>query len=132
EGELRGAANFLSREPYRFTSADLPMARRIADYVALALSHQRLAQQIRSTEELRTRTTNIELLDELLATLVDSGELAQVFDRISAIARKVVRHDALFLAVFRPDGLHATRYVSSGVDTGIVPQVIEIPDELRG
>jgi len=131
EGELRGAANFLSREPYSFTGADLPMARRIADHVALALSHQRLAEQIRSTEELRTRTTNIELVDELLAALVDGGELASVFDRISAIARKVLPHDAMFVAVFLPDGRHATRYVISGVDTADIPQVIEMPEDLR-
>jgi transcriptional regulator with GAF, ATPase, and Fis domain len=130
EGQLRGSANFLSREPYRFSRADLPMARRIADHVALALSHQRLADQIRSTEELRTRTTNIELLDELLTTLVDSGELAAVFDRISAIARKVLPHDAMFIAVFLADGRHATRYVISGVDTAGIPQVIEMPEEL--
>jgi two-component system response regulator FlrC len=131
EGELRGSANFLSREPYRFSRADLPMARRIADHLALALSHQRLAEQIRSTEELRTRTTNIELLDELLAALVDSGELPGVFDRISAIARKVLPHDAMFVAVFLPDGRHATRYVISGVDTADIPQVIEMPEDLR-
>ena len=70
----------------------------------------------KAAEELRARTTNLELLDELLAELTDSGDLRDVFERISAIARKVLPHDALGLPVFSPDGRHARRYASTGID----------------
>ena len=84
-----------SRTPAVYQPADAVVARRIADYVALALSHQRLADQARPAEELRARTATLELLDDLLATLIDTGELPDVFDRISAIARKVLAHDTV-------------------------------------
>ena len=90
------------------------VAKRITDHVALALSHRRLAEQARLSEELRARTTNLELLDELLDALIDSGDLPDVFGRISAIAGKVLAHDAAALMVRLPDGRHARVYASSG------------------
>jgi PAS domain S-box-containing protein len=76
----------------------------------------------KAAEELRARAANIDLLDELLATLTDSGELADVFERISAIARKVLPHDALGLPVFSPDG-RAHHYASSGLSRATVSEL---------
>jgi PAS domain S-box-containing protein len=76
----------------------------------------------KAAEELRARAANIDLLDELLATLTDSGELADVFERISAIARKVLPHDALGLPVFSPDG-RAHHYASSGLNRATVAEL---------
>ena len=76
----------------------------------------------KAAEELRARAANIELLDELLATLTNSGELADVFERISAIARKVLPHDALGLPVFSPDG-QAHHYASSGINRAAVSEL---------
>ena len=132
EGKLFGGLNFYSRTPGHYVHDDVLVARRITDHVALALSHSRLAEQARYNEELRARNERNGLLDELLATLTDSGELTEVFERISVIARKVLPHDALFLPVFLPDGIHARRYVSAGVDPKLIPEVIEIPEHLRG
>jgi len=132
EGKLFGGLNFYSKAPGHYVHDDVLVARRITDHVALALSHRRLAEQARHNEELRARAERNDLLDELLATLTGSGELAEVFDRISVIARKVLPHDALFLPVFLPDGIHARRYVSAGVDPKLIPEVIEIPEPLRG
>jgi transcriptional regulator with GAF, ATPase, and Fis domain len=132
EGRLFGGLNFYSKTPGRYVHDDVLVARRITDHVALALSHRRLAEEARVSEELRARTERNDLLDELLATLTDTGELSDVFDRISAIARKVLPHDALLLPVFMPDGIHARRYVSSGVDPAALPEVIEVPEYLRG
>jgi PAS domain S-box-containing protein len=70
----------------------------------------------KAIEELRTRTSKLELLDELLAALTDSGELRDVFERISAIAQQVLPHDALGLRVFSPDGRYAHRYATSGIN----------------
>src|SRR5262249_14363351 len=44
EDHILGSLNFTSCDPSPYTAPDLVIARRIADYVALALSHQRLAE----------------------------------------------------------------------------------------
>ena len=82
----------------------------------------------KAAEELRARTTNLELLDELLATVTDSGELPEVFERISAIARKVMPHDGLGLPVLLPDGRHVRRYASSGLKIVETLESIEVPE----
>ena len=99
-----GAMNVTSRDPAPYTVTDLAVFRRIADYVAIALSHQRLAEEARLGEQLRARAANLELLDELLGTLSDGGELDEVLDRISALSRKVLPHHAAC-----PPGLSAGR-----------------------
>src|SRR6267143_1192424 len=104
EGRLYGGVNFYSRAKARFTRDDVLAGQRIADHVTLALSHQRLAEEARSSAELTARTANLELLDELLATLTDTGELTDLFDRVSALARKVLPHDGLSMSVVLPDG----------------------------
>src|SRR4029079_4494861 len=93
ERRLYGGVAFYSRTPGRFTRDDVLVARRIADHIELAVSHQRLAEKVRQNEELRVRTSNLELLDELLATVTDKTELSTIVDRLSAIAQKVLPHD---------------------------------------
>ena len=129
DDQLRAWVNFWSATPNQFTEDDVPVARRIAAHITLILSHQRLAEQARLNEELRARTTNIELLDELLSALTDSGDLRDVFGRITATAGKVLRHDAAGLMVRLPDGLHARVYATSGVPRQL-PEIQEIPPEL--
>jgi transcriptional regulator with GAF, ATPase, and Fis domain len=127
EGRLHAGVNFYCRAKGGFTRDDVLIGRRIADHIALTLSHQRLAEEARRTEQLRATTANLEMLEELLATLTDTGNLRQVFDRISAIARKVLAHDALTLPVLQPDGRTATLYASSGIGPGVFPDIVEIP-----
>src|SRR4030095_2883803 len=91
--------------------------------------HRRLAEQARSNEELRARTEKSDLLDALLAALIDSGDLPDVLGRVSAIARKVLPHDAAALMVRLPDGRNARLYASSGFPPGL-PEVAEVPEEL--
>src|SRR5262245_20668384 len=133
EDQVIGGIAFMSFEPSKYTSADAVIARRLADYIALALSHYRLAQQFaeqaRNNEALRAQTTNLELLDELLATLIDSGDIPDVFGRISALAQKVLTHDAALLMVRLPDGVNSRFYASSGYGPD-VPETTEIPKEL--
>ena len=121
-----GGLNIMSLAPRRYSGDDLFVATRLADHVALALSHARLAEQARQGEVLKARTANIELLDELLATVTDTRELRDAFDRISAIARTVLPHDALMLPVLLPDGLHGTVYASSGNKVPF-PEVVNAP-----
>jgi PAS domain S-box-containing protein len=80
-------------------------------------------------EELRARTANLELLDELLRALVDSGDLRDVFGRISTVAQKVLVHDAAALMVRLPRSRQARLYASSGFPPGL-PEIAEVPDEL--
>src|SRR5262245_18857083 len=88
EGELRAWVNFWSRTPGHFTTTDVPIARRVAAYVGLILSHQRLAEQIRQNEELRLQSSNQELLDQFLAAVDDSATIETVFEAVTAIAAK--------------------------------------------
>src|SRR5499427_3450691 len=127
EGRFPAAVNFFSRAKGHFTRDDVLIARRIADHIALALSHERLAAEERRAVELKARAANLELLDQLLATMTDATELRELFDRVSAVIKKVVPHDAMALPVILPDGVHARRYASAGMDVSAMPEVIPVP-----
>jgi transcriptional regulator with GAF, ATPase, and Fis domain len=128
-----GGVGFLSREPFRYTTADVAVGRRLADHVAVALSHhelaERLAEEARRRDVERARTANLELLDALLGALIDSGEVRDVFGRVSEIAGKVLVHEAALLMVRLADGNHARLYASAGFQ-GPLPETAEIPEEL--
>jgi len=71
-GELIGGINFMSFTPALYTPADAVIARRIADHIAMALSHQRLAEEAARAAEARERAVRLEarvrsLSDELAA-----------------------------------------------------------------
>src|SRR5215468_12730415 len=112
EGRLGAAVNFFSGTPGHFTSADVQVGRRIADHIALALSHQRLADEARRNAELRARTEKVELLDEVLASVTGAGELSDVFGRVSSVTQKVLAHDCLVLTSVLPNGVRARVYAS--------------------
>ena len=130
EGRLYGGLTFYSRTRGHFTRDDVLIATRIADHIALALSHQRLAEEMRQTEELRSRTANIGLLDELLSAVTDSGELRQVIDRVSDIAQKVLPHDAMVVPVLLGDKANVRFYVVRAPGTTF-PEVMETAPHLR-
>ncbi len=130
DGVLHSVLDFSAFRPNQYTAEDLAIARRIADYVTLAFSHQKLADEARDAAALRARAANVELLDELVATLGESGELSETFGRISAIAKRVLPHDLLGLPVLLPDGVHAKVYARSGDQSDAVPDVIELPAAL--
>src|SRR5262249_28340195 len=76
EGRLRGGINFYSRSTDAFNQDHVLIARRISDHLALAMSHERLAEEARASAALKARAANLELLDDLLAALTDTEELA--------------------------------------------------------
>jgi transcriptional regulator with GAF, ATPase, and Fis domain len=133
DDQLIGGVAVMSFETHRYSTDDVSVARRLADHVAVALSHQnlaeRLAEQARSAEELRARATSLELLDELLGAVTDIGGLSEVFRHISGVARKVLRHDAAALMVRLPDGRHARLYASAGF-TPAPGDITQVPAEL--
>jgi transcriptional regulator with GAF, ATPase, and Fis domain len=60
EGEIVGGLNFLSREVARFREEDAEIARRIADQVALVLSHEKIAEEARIAAEAREEALRLE------------------------------------------------------------------------
>ncbi len=124
-----GGLGFMSFEKRRYSMADVEIARRLADYLAVTLSHQRLAEQARLAEGLRARAANLELLDDLLASLIDTGDLRQVFARISTITQKVLPHDAAWLPIVLPDGRHAKMHAVVGVPMPS-PDIVDVPEDL--
>ncbi len=125
-GLLVGNLDFIALKSAAYEPADAAIGSRIADAVGLVLSHLRLAEESRRA----ATTATLELLDSLLADLTDTGSLPDVFDRLSAIARRVLPHDMLLMAVAMPDGRHARTYACSGTDPFQVSDVWEIPSEI--
>jgi len=131
EGRLYAGVNFYSRTAGRFTEQDVLVGKRIADHLALALSHERLADEARATADLNAQHANLELLDDLLTTLTDKEPLRELFDRISAIAGKVIPHDAMVMPVVLPDNERARIYASAGMEGVGFPEIVPVPDNFR-
>src|SRR6186997_2292769 len=127
DGRLDSIVSFQSKRPSAFTKDDILIARRIAAYMALTLSHERLAEEQRRNEELRAKAATLELLDEVLAAVTGLGELPEVWERISAVAQKVLPHDALVLAAALPDRGKARVYASSAPGAEPFSDVVEVP-----
>jgi two-component system NtrC family response regulator len=66
EGGVVGGLAFLSKTPGQYTEDDVVVARRVADHVSLALSHQRLAEEERRGAEERERAAQLEQRVEAL------------------------------------------------------------------
>jgi transcriptional regulator with GAF, ATPase, and Fis domain len=72
-GEMTiGALNFTSRQLAQYNALDLTIARRVADYVALAISHQRLAEEGRKAAALEERNVRLEMRVKTLTEELDS------------------------------------------------------------
>jgi len=86
---------FWSRQPRAFSEADVPLARRVADHVALAVSHEQLAEAARQVAEARGRAERLEarvasLTEELDArrgrVLGESAEWQMVLKHAAQVA----------------------------------------------
>jgi transcriptional regulator with GAF, ATPase, and Fis domain len=124
-----GGVRFVSFDLARYTNTDVAIGRRLADHVAVALSHYQLAVAAQRTAALRERAANLDLLDELLTAAVDTGELADIFARMTTVAAKVLRHDASTLVVRLPGSPSGRVFASSGFPRP-QPDVIEVPEDL--
>jgi len=130
DDRILAALNFSSRDAAPYAAVDLAVARRIAEYAALALSHQRLADQARRAA--RTRAEKSDLIDEELAEVLDGGGLQAAFDRVSTVVQKVLPHDALVLAVRQSDGRRAKVFASKAPASRPFPSTVEVPPRLFG
>ena len=129
EGRHYGALVFYAKVPGRYTRDDALVGVRIADHVALAISHHRLAEHARRNEELRARAEKSDLIDEALASVLSSADLQHSFEHASNVVQKVLPHDALFLAVRLPDGDHARVYASRSSGPAF-PDTVDVPPRL--
>ncbi len=71
-GQVRGSVGFFHRQPSQYTVEDVEIARRIADRVALMLSHQRLAEEARVAAEAMERANRLEATVQTLARELES------------------------------------------------------------
>ena len=79
DGVIVGALNFVSREPAVFGRGDVLIARRIAEYVHLALSHHDLSEAARKGAEAQERARQLETrVEGLAAELTARGRPARV------------------------------------------------------
>jgi PAS domain S-box-containing protein len=74
-----------------------------------------------------TTKRRLEALDELLAALSGVLDIREVFERVSAIAKKVIPHDALSLPLLTDDKNHIVVYAITG-DAKRFPETLPLPD----
>jgi transcriptional regulator with PAS, ATPase and Fis domain len=99
-----GVLALFSRRPQAYSDLDLLQADRLARYLAVALGHQRMAQQARAAAIEREHAANVETSMELLRAIADVLDVRTVFPRVSEIANKMLPHDAMILSFVDPDG----------------------------
>ncbi|HEY6323141.1 MAG TPA: sigma 54-interacting transcriptional regulator [Thermoanaerobaculia bacterium] len=93
EGGLVGELAFISRTPGRYSQEDIVVARRVADHVSLALSHQRLAEEQRQAAEARERAAQLE---ERVEALKEELETSRGYRRV--LGESKLWQDVLTLA----------------------------------
>jgi transcriptional regulator with PAS, ATPase and Fis domain len=103
DGEPIGVFALLSRQPDAYSAADHTSVQRLADYVSVALSHQRLAEAARLAAVERERADNLESSVELLRAIAGVLDIRTVFPQVSEITRKVLPHDRMTMTFYDRD-----------------------------
>ena len=74
EGKIVGALSFHSTATGRYGEEDVELAGRVADQVALAFSHQRLAEEAKRAEEARREAARLEARVQALSDELESRD----------------------------------------------------------
>jgi transcriptional regulator with GAF, ATPase, and Fis domain len=82
--QFAGGLLFLSRTPATYNEGDIPLAQHVADQVALALSHERLAGEARRAAE---AVNEAKKLEERVASLTEELASREGFGRIVGVAK---------------------------------------------
>ncbi len=90
-GEIQGSIGFFHREPSKYSEVDVEVARRLADRVALMLSHQRLAEEARVAAEALERAQRLQVTIEALTRELESRGRTKVVG-VSLPWKEVLRH----------------------------------------
>ena len=104
DDEVAGVFALFSRRSQAYSRADLTLVQRLADYVAVGLAHQRLAEASRRAAVERERAASIDSSVELLRTISGVLDIRTVFPQISEIANKVLSHDLLTMMFHDREG----------------------------
>jgi transcriptional regulator with GAF, ATPase, and Fis domain len=110
-GEVSGGLSFFHREPSRFDREDAEVARRLADRIALMLSHHRLAEEARIAAEARERADRLAATVDTLTHELEAREQRPVVG-VSASWKETMR------AVGRVAGSETTVLVTGESGTG--------------
>ncbi len=113
-----------SREAGRFGPQDESAAQAIADVLSTALEHERLA------DEERRRLKRHRELEELGPALASALDVRQVFDQVSAIARRVLPHEKMTLGLLSDDRTENRLWAVAG-DRSWAPESYPIPASER-
>jgi len=98
--DFMGAIGFLSKTAGNYTDPDLVVVQRVADFVAIALSHQRLVEEARRGAAERDRAAALAASEDLLRTLSNTLDIRDVFVRVSKIVARVLPHDRLTMTLY--------------------------------
>jgi Nif-specific regulatory protein len=93
-GEVRGSLVFFHRQPARYDTEDVEVARRLADRIALVLSHDRLAEEARIAAQERERAERLEATVATLSRELEArgrGRMVGVSRSWKAVLRQVGR-----------------------------------------
>jgi transcriptional regulator with GAF, ATPase, and Fis domain len=119
-----GYLSLLGLRPRSFRASDLDCLAPIADVVAMAVAHARLAA---GELERRRRYEALQALSPVLARALDVRE---VFDAISEIVRPVVPHDRMAIGLLNEDRSAVNVYAVSGAGFPEIREPIRLsPDE---
>ena len=118
---LVGSFALFSRLPHAYSAHDVKYAERLASYLAVALAHQRLADQARVAAVERERGADVEMSMKLHHAIADVLDIRTVLPRVSDIANTMLRHDALVMAFVDHDG-HVVRQAATSEDLKDLPQ----------
>jgi transcriptional regulator with GAF, ATPase, and Fis domain len=77
-GEIRGSVGFFHREPSAYGVQDVEVARRVADRIAMALSHHQLAEQARIAAEARESAERLAATVETLTRELESRNSVRI------------------------------------------------------
>lgn len=88
EGIPDSTLNFLSRTPNQYSEDDVPVARRVADHVSLALSHRLLAEEEHRAARLEQR---VEALTEQLETTLGTRHVVGRSKEWKAVLAEVAK-----------------------------------------
>jgi len=100
DGAPIGVLALLSRRPDAYSTGHLALVQRLADHVAVALAHQRLAEAARLAAVERERAANVEGSVELLRAISGVLDIRTVFPRVSEITSKILPHDRMTMAFY--------------------------------
>ena len=123
DGQVVGVFALFSRRAGAYTPADLALVQRLADYIAVGLAHQRLAETARRAAVEREHTASVESSVELLRTISGVLDIRTVFPQVSAIANKVLPHDLLTMMFHDRGGEILIEVASSDAFPGLARMI---------